>query len=256
VQARIVAAAQGAGWLVGGWRLFRAAPLAWLAATLTYWFAMSALSLVPRAGGPAALVLVPAFTVGFMALARAAEQGQRLDLRLLFSGLRERPGGQLALGVVYLAGMAAAIAASALADGGDLARLLLGARQPVPQGGAGGALAGAALLAAAAYLPVMAAFWFAPPLVAWHSASVAKALFFSFFACLMNWRAFAVYGVLVALATLAVPLAVLKALLAAAGGEPRLAASLVFGFVLLALPILFASFYASYRDVFGYHRAQ
>jgi hypothetical protein len=256
MQARIVAATQGAGWLIGGWRLFRVAPLAWLAATLTYWFVMSALSLVPRAGGAAVLVLAPAFTVGFMALARAAEQGQPLDLRLLFSGLRERPGGHLALAVVYLLGMVAAIAASALADGGDLARLLIGGRRPEPQGGADEALAAAAILAAAAYLPVMAAFWFAPPLVAWHAASPAKALFFSFFACLMNWRAFAVYGALVALATLAVPLAVLKALLAAAGGEPRLAASLVFGFVLLVLPILFASFYASYRDVFGYHRAQ
>ena len=102
----------------------------------------------------------------------------------------------------------------------------------------------------------MAAFWFAPVLVAWHDAGVAKGLFFSFFACLMNWRALAVYGVLVALATLVVPLVALNALLAAAGGDPRLAASLVFGFVVVVLPILFASFYASYRDVFGYHRAQ
>jgi len=32
-------------------------------------------------------------------------------------------------------------------------------------------------------------FWFAPPLAAWHATGTGKALFFSFFACLMNWRA-------------------------------------------------------------------
>ena len=253
MQARIVAAAHGAGWLAAGWRLFRVAPLAWLAATLAYWFMVSALSLVPLVGGVVALALTPAFTVGFMSLARAAEQGAPPDLRLLFDGLRQRPGAQLALGAVYVAGLAAVLAASALADDGQLARWVLGGRRPAADALDGEAMLAAATVAALAYLPVMAAFWFAPPLVAWHSAGVAKALFFSFFACVMNWRALAVYGVLVALATLALPLLALNALLVAAGGEPRLATALLAAFVVGVLPILFASFYASYRDVFGYH---
>jgi hypothetical protein len=256
MHARIVAAAQGAGWLATGWRLFRVAPVAWLAATLAYWFVISALSLVPLLGGAVALVLMPAFTVGFMSLARAAEHGAALDLRLLFDGFRHRPGAQLALGVAYFAGLAAVLAASTLADDGQLARWVLGGRRPAPEMVDGEPMFVAATVAALAYLPVMAAFWFAPPLVAWHSAGAAKALFFSFFACLMNWRALAVYGVLVALLTLALPLIVLNALLAAAGGEAPLATVLLAAFVLIVLPILFASFYASYRDVFGYHLAQ
>lgn len=256
MQARIVTAAHGAGWLATGWRLFRVAPLAWLAATLAYWFVVSALSLVPLLGGAVALALMPAFTVGFMSLARAAEHGATLDLRLLFDGFRHRPGPQLALGAVYFLGLAAVLAASVLADDGQLARWVLGGRRPGAEAVEGDALFAAATVAALAYLPVMAAFWFAPPLVAWHSAGVAKALFFSFFACVMNWRALAVYGVLVALATLALPLVVLNALLLAAGGEPRLVTALLGAFVVVVLPILFASFYASYRDVFGYHLAQ
>ncbi len=45
------------------------------------------------------------------------------------------------------------------------------------------------------YIPTGdAGLWFAPALVHWHAMSPAKALFFSFFACLRNWRAFAVYA--------------------------------------------------------------
>jgi len=109
-------------------------------------------------------------------------------------------------------------------------------------------------IAAALYLPVMMLFWFAPPLAAWQASGAAKALFFSFFACLMNWRAFLAYGAVTAVVTLVIPFAALTVLtLAAALRFP--AASLVFPLLLIVLPTLFASFYASYRDVFGYDAA-
>src|SRR5438105_9533495 len=72
MQARIVETARGARWIAEGWRLFRAAPLGWLAAVFGYWLLMTLISLVPFIGLPAAALLVPAFSVGFMALARAA----------------------------------------------------------------------------------------------------------------------------------------------------------------------------------------
>ncbi len=253
MQARIATAAQGARWLVTGWRLFRAAPFGWLAATLAYWFAVSMVSLVPWIGAAAAVVLVPAFSVGFMALARSAGHGAPLDLRLLLDGFRQRPGPQVALGVVYLVALAAVLAASAVMDDGRLAHWVLGGRQPPAQGLDDDAVLAAATVAALCYLPVMAAFWFAPVLVAWHSAGVAKALFFSFFACVINWRAFLAYGVLVALATAALPLVLLNAVLLASGGDAQMAAPLLAALIVVLLPILFASFYASYRDVFGYH---
>jgi len=226
VRARIVSAAQGARWLATGWRLFRTAPFGWLTATLVYWFVMSLVSLVPLVGGAAAVALVPAFTLGFMTLARAAQRGGPMELALLFDGFRHHARAQLILGAIYLAAFAAVLAASALADGGVLARWVLGVRQ-VP--------------AEAAYLPVMAAFWFAPPLAAWHSLGVGKALFFSFFACLMNWRALLAYGAVAALFTLPLPFVL------------QLAGPLFIALVVLFLPVLFASFYASYDDVFGYH---
>jgi hypothetical protein len=256
MQARIVSAADGARWLAAGWRLFRTAPLGWLSATLAYWFAMTLLSLVPLVGAALAVALVPAFTVGFMSLARSADGGGGVELRLLFDGFRHAPRAQLVLGLVYLAAFAAVLGASVAADGGLLARWVLGGRHPAADAQDAEAVLGGAGVAALAYLPVMLAFWFAPPLVAWHSAGALKALFFSLFACLMNWRALLAYGALVALATVAAPLVLLNALVLGGGEGAKLAAPLLSALLVVVLPILFASFYASYRDVFGYHLPQ
>jgi hypothetical protein len=117
------------------------------------------------------------------------------------------------------------------------------------------AFLGALGLAAVLYAPVMLAFWFAPPLASWHGTGALKALFFSFAASLMNWRAFLAYGAVAACLTLVLPLVAFTALSVAAGGAMLPAAALVFPLLLLLLPVFFASFYASYRDVFGYDAA-
>jgi hypothetical protein len=255
VQARIVGAARGARWLGEGWQLFRAAPLGWLALVFAYWLIMTLVSLVPYAGIAAAAVLVPAFSVGFMAAARAAERGARLELRLLFEGLRQAPRPQLALGVAYFLCLVAVLAATALADGGALASWMLSGRRPDDETLQSGDFLAAMATAALLYAPVMMMFWYAPPLAAWHATAPAKALFFSAAACLMNWRAFLAYGAVAALVTLMLPFLVLSGLMLASGGALRgPAMSLVFPLLILLLPSLFASFYVSYRDVFGVER--
>jgi hypothetical protein len=109
----------------------------------------------------------------------------------------------------------------------------------------------ALLLAAGLYLPVMMLFWFAPVLAAWHAMSPAQALFYSFFASWMNWRAFLGYSCVAAVATVGVPFLLLGALMLVSGGQTGFnVMALVFPLLLFLLPTLFASFYASYRDVF------
>jgi hypothetical protein len=252
VQARIVAAGRGARWLGEGWQLFRAAPLGWLALVFAYWLIMTLVSLVPYAGIVAAAVLVPAFSVGFMAAARSAERGGRVELALLFEGLRTAPRPQLVLGVAYLVCLGFVLAGTAFADGGALARWMLTGRRPDEETLHSGDFLSAMAAAALLYTPVMMMFWFSPPLAAWHSTSPAKALFFSAAACLMNWRAFIAYAAVAAFVTLAVPFLVLSALLLLSGGALQMPVmSLVFPLLILLLPTLFASFYVSYRDVFG-----
>jgi hypothetical protein len=252
MNARQVPAARGARWLADGWQMFRAAPLGWFALVFGYWLAMTVLSLVPLVGIAAASVLVPAFSVGFMAASRAAARRQPVELPMLAAGFRERLPAQLVLGGVYLACLALVIGGSALVDDGVLARWLLTGRGPAQEDAADTEFYGALAVAAALYAPVMAMFWFAPVLVSWHAMPPAQALFYSFFASLANWRAFLAYGAAVAAVMFVLPTLLLLALVLVSAGALRLAPmALVLPLALVMLPTLFASFYASYRDVFG-----
>ena len=251
MQARIVSAGRGARWLGEGWRIFRAAPLGWVAIVFAYIFLTQLMSLVPLVGPAAAALLVPAFTVGLMSAARAVAAGGKLEPAALFVAFREDLRSQLVLGVVYLVCIMAVLAAAALADGDGAVRgALSGQRAPgeLQPDELLGPLAAFGL----AYAPVMMLFWFAPLLAAWHGSGAPKALFFSFFACLLNWRAFLAYGAVTAAVMLALPFFVLTVLALVLGGAQRVQAGvLMIPFLLLMLPTLFASFYASYRDVFG-----
>jgi hypothetical protein len=249
MRARVVDAAQGARWLLEGWKLFTAAPLAWLALVFAYWLLMTLASIIPVAGVALACIAVPAFSVGFMAAARAASRRAGVELALLFDGFRHALRPQLMLGAVYLACLALVLGGGALTDEGALARWMLTGKRPADDVMQSDAFLAALGCTGALYLPVMMMFWFAPPLVAWHSASPVKALFYSFFACLMNWRAFLAYGAAAALVTLVVPFLVAVTLRAVAGGASF--GWLAFPLLAVLLPTLFASFYASYRDVFG-----
>ncbi len=252
MKARVVSFARGARWLAQGWALFRVAPLVWLWLVFLYWLLMTTLSLVPLVGIGAATVLIPAFSVGFMVAARSCERSRAPEPGELFAGFRGGAWAQLKLGAVYLAALALLLAATTLADDGALARWMLTGARPDEQALHSDAFLAALLVAAGGYLPVMMMFWFAPVLAAWHGLGAAQALFFSFFASLINWRAFLGYGAAAAVLTIGIPLIVLGALLFASGGKLRPGVmALVFPLLILLLPILFASFYASYRDVFG-----
>ena len=219
MQARIVGLQRGARWLGEGWQLFRSAPLGWLAMVFAYWLLMTFASLVPLVGVVIAPVLVPAFSVGFMAAARAVASGERLELALLFEGFRPPVlRTQLVLGLAYLAGLALVLSATTLADHGALARWMTTGQRPDEDALQSEAFLAALACAALAYVPVMMMFWFAPPLAAWHATGAGKA----------------------------------SGLMLASGGALALpVVSLAFPLLVLLLPTLFASFYVSYRDVFA-----
>ena len=250
MQARIVAATRGATWLAEGWQIFRVAPLSWFALVMAYLLITQALALVPIAGQAAAAVLVPPFTVGLMSAARAASSGARIEIGMLFDAFRSGLRAQLVLGAIYAACLFMVFAGAALALGQDS----LGAPLAGEPKGEADRWQLAALIAVASilYAPVMMMFWFAPPLAAWHSTPAAKALFFSFFAVIMNWRAFVAYGAVATVAVATVPLLALYLFSAVAGPPSKAAAGgMVMLLVLVLMPTLFGSFYASYRDVFG-----
>lgn len=250
----IAPASRGLAWIHAGWRLFRKSPLTWIIAIFTYWLLMALAGLVPYLGALAATLAIPAFSVSFMVMCRELERGQRLELPLLFSGFRANLPALITLGGIYLAATLAILAITQIADGGALMNWMVFGRPPTEEVLREGRIADAAALAATLYVPVLMGFWFAPVLAAWHGMPAVKALFFSFFACLRNWRAFLLYsfGWLVLGGILpGVLLALLVVLLQV--GKPALAMVqvMMFGYLAVLVPTLFASFYASYREVFA-----
>jgi hypothetical protein len=251
----ILTAVRGWTWVLTGFALFRRSPAMWAFLVFSYVMLMQLLGLIPVLGWLAATILIPAFSASFMIVSREIDCGSKPAFGMLFSGFRSNLPALLRQGVLYLASALAILAVSALADGGVLLRLMVYGERPPAAAFEDGSLAGAAALAGILYLPMLAAFWFAPALSTWRKLDAIQAMFYSLFAAFRNWRAFLVYGLALGVMSVVCSFALfLFALLARGmlGGKAQEAYLLVVLPVMLTyIPTLFASFYASYRDVFG-----
>ena len=249
-----VSTGSGWNWLLTGFALFRRNPAMWALLVFSYIMLMQLLGMVPVLGWFAATVLIPAFSASFMIVSRELDQGRQIGFALLFSGFRSNLPTLLTQGALYLASALALLGLSALIDGGALLQLMVLGERPPAAAFENGSLAVAAALAAALYLPVLAAFWFAPALSAWRNLPAVQALFYSLIATARNWRAFVAYGIAVALLGLICSFAlfVLALLLRGLLGDKSQNALMlvVLPVMLTYVPTLFASFYASYRDIF------
>lgn len=253
VNARVVAASRGLRWILEGARMFAGAPLGWMMLAFGYLVLTLILTRVPLVGTPLSLILYPGFTVGFMIAGRASAMRQPVEMQMLVAGFQERAREQLVLGAVYLAGVTLAILGSSLVDDGALLGVFLG---NAPEGQTPAASRVGVLAALVLMLPTAMAVFFAPLLVAWHAMAPLKAVFFSFFACLLNWRAFALYlasGLVLMVVGSNLVLGLALALAGPAGrADPASLLSVLFmTMMLIALPVMMSSFYASYRDLFG-----
>lgn len=248
---QIAPARAGLMWMRQGIQIFGRQPIALTGLFFMFLGLMTIVSLLPVVGSVAALVLLPACTAGLMAATREAQQGRFPMPRLLLVGLRSGAAQRrqmLILGVLYTLGVIGLLVVSALADGGDFARIyLLGGRidtETVEQAGFQSAL----WIAMVLYAPLSALFWHAPALVHWHNVPAVKSLFFSLMACLGNWKAMAVYlaawsGMY---AAVALALVVVGSLLGSAGavGMGLLPA------MLMLTAMFFNSAYFTFKDSF------
>jgi len=246
-------AIEGLNWIKGGWRLFTRSPMTWIFSVITYWLIMALAGLIPVLGALLATLFIPAFAVSFMNISRELDQGRAAEPGLIFSGFRRNLPVLVRLGGIYLVSTLVIITLTQIADGGSLMKWMLFNEPPTEEDVAQAGMGSAILLALLLYLPVQLAYWFAPVLVAWHDMGATKALFYSFFACLRNWRAFLAYGFAWLLIGGILPGTLGTALAVALSGgapNPAITQTLLFGFLLLLVPTLFGSFYCSYRDIF------
>ncbi|EXI92063.1 MAG: hypothetical protein AW12_00806 [Candidatus Accumulibacter sp. BA-94] len=255
MQALTLPAAHGWRWLTDGFRIFRRNHLLLTFLVVSYWMLMALVNVIPLIGTIATTLCIPAFSVSLMNACRNIDRGVALGPQLLFSGFENNLRSLLTLGAIYLVAMVGILAVSALADGGALMQMMLAGEKPDEEAMSSGRLLLATQVALVLLCPLVMAYWYAPVLAGWHDLPPGKALFFSFVACLRNWRAFLVYSLAVMGAALLVPLlvGVLAALFPDSAALLTVLLSVLL--ILILAPTLFASFYVSYRDVFVTTRA-
>lgn len=221
---RTVPAGYAFEWFKQAWAIFVAAPGVWVAISFIFCLLILGVSLIPVLGGLAAQILLPVLIAGAMLACQKAEDGELVEIVDLFAGFKRNTNNLLLLGVFYVLGMSAIFAVAMVSSSGVLL-----ADDP-GRFAFGGLVLGVVLVLTLSLLLYMAA-WFAPALVVFNDIPPLQALMASLNACLKNTMVFLVYGFLTLvfafLATLPVGLG-----------------WLVFG------PVLLASIYVSYRDIF------
>lgn len=237
---RRLRAGQGAAWIGSAWRLLMNAPLMWLAAMLLMLAMSTVLNMIPVLGSLLGLLLAPSFSVGVLAFGQSHARRGSADIGQLFAGFQgDRVGALMIMSLLFMAlMMLAAIALMgflALALGGAGLMGSLSSEESLRAavlGGGGLILMLGLLIFLLGMMVATAAYWFAPGLIYFAGLNPVDAMKESLLACLHNWAAFLVYS------------------LAAAG--LLLLGSIPFGLGLLVVgPLLMASVYTSFEDLFG-----
>lgn len=233
---RKVAASQGFQWVVAGFRLYRKNPLLLSAAFGLLFGVVMALNLIPVVGGSLSELASPLMVAGFMAAYRALDEGRELELPQFLAGVQGPAIPLMAVGAVQLLGTLLigkimlgmgfdpqAVIAAAQGGKASPAEMQAMMNQAMP----------AVLTGLALFTPLIMATWFAPALILFGGARPVTALGVSLKAVAKNWAAMLTNSIALGL------------LLFLAALVPMLLGLLV------AMPVLFGSLYASYQAIFA-----
>lgn len=229
-EGQALSAGQAWQWITDGWQIFRRQPGTWIGITIALFLFYVVLGLVPLIGQLATTVLTPLIGAGLLLGCKAIDEGGTLTFGHLIEGFKLPQAGRLA--VLGLAALASAIVLMvvifAVAGAGWGFAMLGGQSGPA---GFGVMALVAILLALGLSVPVYMALWFAPSLVTFQDYGAIDALKTSFFACLKNIVPFIIYGIVVTV------LAILAMIPLGLG-------------LLVLMPVIIASVYTAYRDIF------
>jgi uncharacterized membrane protein len=245
---RKVAAARGVEWVRQGWELFKRNPGIWIAITIIMAAVSMLLMIIPFIGPLAVNFLIPVLLGGIMLGCQSLAANTGFGIDTLFAGFKQNTSNLVLTGVFYLAGSfiigivvsvialifvgGAGLVGASGTSSSSLALLAL----------AGGGLLIAILVGLALYVPLLMAFYFAPPLVMLREVAPFDAMKASFAACLKNIVPFLVFG-----AVTFVPFLIFFVIVLVL---PILAIILLFISMLVLAPVLMGANYASYMDIF------
>jgi uncharacterized membrane protein len=228
-------AGEGTTWIGRGWELFKKAPLMWIVCVVILFVVSIVLSVAGFVGTIIYYLVSPVLAAGLAKGCLSLEQGGELEFEHLFAGFTgPRLVPLLILGAIFIAAYGVLILVfvmfagmsvlSAFMVGDPSAIYTMGAAVLMP------ILLGTLVVAALA-VPVMAAYWFAPTLVMLNDLTPLDAAKESFRACMRNFLSFLVYGIVMLL------LAIVAMIPLGLG-------------LLVWVPLLIASTYTSYRQIF------
>ncbi|HQZ02544.1 MAG TPA: BPSS1780 family membrane protein [Thauera sp.] len=247
MQANQLPSSRGWTWLRDGLQLWRKNPPLITFAAFGYLLVLVVVSIFPIIGQLVASLIMPALSVGVLNACRAVDAGRKVGPDVLLSGFRTNLPALIAIGGIYLIGTLIVLLLVSLVDDGTLMEAMR-AGQIDEAAAADSSLGFALLVALSLSTPLMMAYWFAPMLAAWWKMPAPKAMFFSFYACLRNWRPFLAYAIGLLLFGAFLP-GILIGVLGMV--SPTLATLASVPVPLILVPVLFASFYANACDVFG-----
>jgi hypothetical protein len=231
-----VSAVHGWNWVVAGFGLFRKLPAIWMLLFVVFMLISFLVSFIPVLGQLVMPLLWQVFLGSFMIASREVERDEDIDISILFSGFRHNPAQLVTLGGINLVGTI--ILVGMVMTLGGLSSLMPVLMGGVPPGDAAVAMEGVhggtlivLLLATLASTLLMMASWFAPALIVFNGCRTIEAMKLSFAACTMNMWAMLLFG-MVSLILLII-------------------AAIPYGLGLFVLgPVILASIYASYADIF------
>lgn len=229
----------GWGWVTRGFWHFRQNPFAWIIAMVVWIVVAVVVSMIPFIGSLAVSLVTPVILAGFVLGAQAQNQGQDFQVSHLFAGFSSHTGQLVLVGFLYLVGFIVIALTVMLVAGGALFTMMGGLEggQSAPDSEALAAMVGSGafmltmLLGLGLTIPLIMAYWFAPALVAMEGMSAITAMKMSFVGCWKNMLPFLLYGlvtlVLLFLGMIPVGLG-----------------------LLIVLPVVTASIYVSFKDIY------
>lgn len=248
---QLVPARMGLTWVKLGMRTFLRQPLALSGLFFMFLAVMSVAGSIPVVGMSLALALLPACTLGLMAASKEAATG-KFPMPVVFISAfragRQQLRAMLLLGVLYGSGFWVIMGITAVFDSGNFATRYLAGQMPTIEMAQDPATQMAMLAFLVLQLPLSLMFWHAPALVHWHQVPAVKSVFFSLVACLRNFWAFTLFGVVwVAMLLFAI---LVVSLFAGLIGSPQVAGLAMLPASMLIAAMFFTSTYFSFRDCF------
>lgn len=231
-------AAQGLAWIKQGWEWFKQAPIPWAGMTALVFLLLMGVGALPYVGGFLVHALSPFIVAGYLAASRAGSAGEPITFVFLGAGLRQGRDSLLVIGLIYMLASLLVFRGVAFFTGGDLSLLTAQVENPhtlTPEEARAlldGILPALGLMALL-MTPLLMATWFSPGLAHFEGFRPGQAMWWSLWACAVNWRPILVYSLILALVGM-------------------VALVIPFGLGLLVfIPWTLTSTYAAYRDIFA-----